>query len=685
MAGVKKRRAGAFRFKVWAASALRAADDAIRAIPIRWRILMLAALNIVVAFILAGSIWNSANDLISSWNQVRQVRQSDQLLGLVQSETGRLQSLIHRYINQPGPDIFAEILLLREAVIGTLSLRGQNDPMLSGSVGELKAATERLFDGFADLRAEQTAITQAYAVEVLAPARAIARHYTELDRTADGTNAEIRERLRESQEAFIAAFAAANAVYALGGATRANDADQGLARVEDAIRDISNAASDDAQRAMLKDLSEQVSTLRQGVSKLFGHVTKRAAVLSTAIDENQAKMITTIEGLSSEMRQREQEAQIRFDQALSNIYRVIALVAVTFLLAILFVALVIGSSIIVPLRQLRTAMRSIVAEQYDRDIPGAQAKDEIGDMARSVVIFRENAIAKKRAEADLRSAKEHAEQALAELRSTQRSLIEAEKLAALGGLVAGVAHEVNNPVGVSLTVASSLARRVELFAKEIEDGTVRRSRFEEFLAFNRESAQLLVTNLLRAGELIQSFKQVAVDRSVADRRNFDLCEATNQIVASLRPVLKQAPITLTLDCDGGILMDSYPGPYGQVITNLFLNAVTHAFPNGRAGTVTIAAKVHDDHEVEVIVADDGVGMTAEVRRQAFDPFFTTRRSEGGTGLGLHIIHTLVTQRLGGRLILDSEPGRGTTFRLILPRHAPAEGSAPALSGAPIDE
>jgi signal transduction histidine kinase len=684
VAGVKKRRAGAFRFKVWAASALRAADDSIRAVPIRWRILLLAALNIMVAVILAGLIWNSANVLISAWNQVRQVRQSDQLLGLVQSETGRLQSLIHRYINQPGPDIFAEVLLLREAVLGTLSLRGQNDPMLSASVGELGAATERLFDGFADLRAEQTAITQAYAAEVLSPARAIARHYTELDQITEGQNAEIRQRIRESQEAFIAAFAAANAVYALGGVTRANDADQGLARVEDAIRDISNSATD-AQRAVLKDLGGQISVLRQGVSKLFGHVTKRAELLRTAIDENQAKMITTIEGLSAEMRQREQEAQTRFDQALSNIYRVIALVAVTFLLAILFVALVIGSSIIVPLRQLRTAMRSIVAEQYDRDIPGAQAKDEIGDMARSVVIFRENAIAKKRAEADLRSAKEHAEQALAELRSTQRSLIEAEKLAALGGLVAGVAHEVNNPVGVSLTVASSLARRVELFAKEIEDGTVRRSKFEEFLAFNRESAQLLVTNLLRAGELIQSFKQVAVDRSVTDRRNFDLCEATNQIVASLRPVLKQAPITLTLDCAEGILMDSYPGPYGQVITNLFLNAVTHAFPQGRAGAVTIAARVQDDHEVEVVVADDGVGMTAEVRRQAFDPFFTTRRSEGGTGLGLHIIHTLVTQRLGGRLILDSEPGRGTTFRLILPRHAPAESSASALSGAPIDE
>jgi len=673
-----QRRFGAAISRFWSGPLL-AADGYIRAIPIRWRILLLAALNILVAFVLAALIWNGARILNSAWNEVRQVRQSDQLLGLLQSESGRLQSLIHRYINQPGPDIFAEILLLREAVLGTLGLRGKDDPMLSSSVNELGAATERLFDGFADLRAEQSAISQTYDAEVIAPANAIAKLYTVLEGSDE--NARISSQVRQFRESFIAAFTAANALYEPAGAARANDADQALARMQAAIQQASELAVDAAQRAILKDLGEQIYVLRQGVRRLSGHVKRRAEILSTTIDENQAKMITTIEGLSSEMRTREQEAQTRFDRALANIYRVIAFVAVTFVLAILFISAVIGSSILVPLRQLRTSMRAIVAEQYDRTIPGAGARDEIGDMARSVVVFRENAIAKKRAENDLRAAKERAEKALTDLRSAQRSLIEAEKLAALGGLVAGVAHEVNNPVGISLTVASSLARRCELFAKEILDGAVRRSKFEEFIALNRESAQLLVTNLLRAGELIQSFKQVAVDRSVADRREFDLCEATSQIVASLRPVLKKAPITLSVDCAKGVQMNSYPGSYGQVITNLFLNSVTHAFPEGRAGRVVIEARALDQSNVEVTVADDGIGMTEEVRKQAFDPFFTTRRSEGGTGLGLHIIHTLVTQRLGGRLILDSKPEGGTIFRLVLPRQAPIESGAAPLSGA----
>jgi signal transduction histidine kinase len=323
-------------------------------------------------------------------------------------------------------------------------------------------------------------------------------------------------------------------------------------------------------------------------------------------------------------------------------------------------------------------MHAIVSGNYGRVIKNLEARDEIGEMARAVEVFRENAMAKRRTEIELRASKENAENALNELRNTQKSLIDAEKLAALGGLVAGVAHEVNNPVGISLTVASSLVRRCDMFATEVREGPLRRSRLDDFIAQAGDAARQLVANLHRAGELIQSFKQVAVDRSHTERREFNLHEATEQIIASVRPVMRKAQIAIVIEIAPDIVMDSDPGSYGQVLTNIFLNAAIHAFPDGRAGTIEVRARPLGARHVEIVVCDDGVGMTEEVRQRAFDPFFTTRRSEGGTGLGLHIIHNLVTQSLGGRLQLESAPGRGTTIRIVLPRVALHElASAPA--------
>jgi signal transduction histidine kinase len=140
-------------------------------------------------------------------------------------------------------------------------------------------------------------------------------------------------------------------------------------------------------------------------------------------------------------------------------------------------------------------------------------------------------------------------------------------------------------------------------------------------------------------------------------------------------VLKKLPLSLTVEVPPGIAMDSYPGSYGQVLTNLFLNAVVHAYPDGRGGTLSLGARPVGANEVEITVADDGVGMAEAVRVRAFDPFFTTRRDRGGTGLGLHIIYNLVTQSLGGRLVMESAPGRGTTFRITIPRHARANAAA----------
>ncbi|WP_426435332.1 ATP-binding protein [Bradyrhizobium genosp. P] len=281
---------------------------------------------------------------------------------------------------------------------------------------------------------------------------------------------------------------------------------------------------------------------------------------------------------------------------------------------------------------------------------------------------------RKRSEREIRAARDAAERALQHLQETQASLIEAEKLAALGRLVAGVAHEINSPVGTSLTVASVLERKCADFAAEAARGKLKRSSLNDFLEVVESASSLLVSNLNRAAELVQSFKQVAVDRSYSDRRQFDLVELTEQVLLNLRPALPKNNLTLEFDGEPGLVMNSYPGPYGQVLTNLFLNSVAHAFPDGKGGLIAIRLRASGIGDADILFADDGCGMSLDVRRQAFDPFFTTSRDNGRIGLGLHIVHNIVTGRLGGELHLDSALGKGTRVRITLPRVAPQRGT-----------
>jgi signal transduction histidine kinase len=430
----------------------------------------------------------------------------------------------------------------------------------------------------------------------------------------------------------------------------------------------------------LQRLKLRTAALRGGLAKLSEQLASRTELLRNSIDANQAETIGAIDDLSVKMGRREQKAQETFDRTLLSISRKVLSIAVIFLGIILTAGVVIALSIRLPLQQIISAMQAITSGDYDRQVQGTAARDEVGAMARAVEVFRENAIAKRKTEDELRASKEKAEGALLELNTAQQNLIDAERLAALGGLVAGVAHEVNNPIGISLTVASSFARRAEMFGSDLKSETpLRKSQLEEFVQTSRDAAQQLVANLQRAAELIQSFKQVAVDRSHAERRQFSLREATDQIIASLRPVLKKATIALSVDVPDGLMIDGYPGSYGQILTNLVLNATNHAFAGGRSGSIAITARPRGSDDVEIIFADDGAGMTPDVQRQAFDPFFTTRRNEGGTGLGLHIVYNLVTQQLGGRMMLDSRLGQGTTFRIIMPRVA--KGGVPISEGS----
>jgi PAS domain S-box-containing protein len=271
--------------------------------------------------------------------------------------------------------------------------------------------------------------------------------------------------------------------------------------------------------------------------------------------------------------------------------------------------------------------------------------------------------------------------AFATIERAQEELVRSEKLASLGSLVAGVAHELNTPLGNSLTVATTLAERTYAFQKEMEAGALRRSVLAEFIQGTAQASDLLTRNLFKASDLISHFKQVAVDQTSAQRRPFDLAETLEEVLVTLQPQFKKTPHQMEMAIPSGIRLDSYPGPLGQVITNLVSNALVHGLEGIEAGTVKIEAAA-GEAEVVLTVADNGRGISPEHQAKVFDPFFTTRLGQGGSGLGLHIVYSIITRMLGGRIALASQPGQGTTVTLHIPLSAP-DHDKPAASGMAI--
>lgn len=255
------------------------------------------------------------------------------------------------------------------------------------------------------------------------------------------------------------------------------------------------------------------------------------------------------------------------------------------------------------------------------------------------------------------------------LSRAQEDLVRSEKLAALGSLVAGIAHELNTPIGNSLMVASTLVDQTSDFVEQAKQG-LKRSLLEAYVRDTGKAGDILVRNLHRAADLVTSFKQVAIDQTSSQRRQFVLGEMVAEIVLTLWPAIKKTGYKVTQNIDPEISMDSYPGPLGQVITNLINNALIHGFEGKPEGNVLISAHALDDGMVELALQDDGIGIPAENLKRIYDPFFTTKLGAGGSGLGLNITHNIVTGLLGGRISVHSELGRGTCFTLTLPQRAP---------------
>ncbi|EEG07560.1 sensor histidine kinase [Pseudogulbenkiania ferrooxidans] len=276
----------------------------------------------------------------------------------------------------------------------------------------------------------------------------------------------------------------------------------------------------------------------------------------------------------------------------------------------------------------------------------------------------------QRADARAQEEKQRAQQAFQQLELAQQTLEESENLATLGRLGADVAHEINTPIGVTLSTASSLANTTHYLTESLNAGTIKKSEFLDYLAHTEESCQLLLSSAERAADLVHSFRQIAQDQTGETRRQFPLTAYLEEIVRNLKPQRESANLDIELHGELDVLMDSYPGALFQVVSQLLENATLHAFQAGQRGRIRLESALRDERHVRISISDSGCGIAPENLDRVFEPFFTTRGGQEHRGLGLYLANSKARQPLGGTLTVTSQPGQGSVFTLDIPCQAP---------------
>jgi len=256
-------------------------------------------------------------------------------------------------------------------------------------------------------------------------------------------------------------------------------------------------------------------------------------------------------------------------------------------------------------------------------------------------------------------------QEIKERKAAQATLIQAEKMAALGSLVSGVAHEINTPIGIGVTGATHLEDITRHFRQLFTANAMKKSDLSHFLDECEETSHIIHSNLQRASELIHSFKQVAVDQSSEEHRWFNIKSYLEEVLLSLYPTFKKTLYTITLECSEDLEMDSYPGAFSQILTNLVMNSLIHGFEDSPAGKIMLEIEQVGSN-LHWTYKDDGKGMSAEHIKKIFDPFFTTKRGSGGSGLGMNVVYNLVCERLGGTIECSSNLGHGIVYQIAIP-------------------
>ncbi|MCZ8531355.1 ATP-binding protein [Alteromonas sp. PRIM-21] len=266
----------------------------------------------------------------------------------------------------------------------------------------------------------------------------------------------------------------------------------------------------------------------------------------------------------------------------------------------------------------------------------------------------------------LKDANQELIQTLEKLHQFQRQIVQNEKMASLGDMVAGVAHEVNTPIGLGVTASTMMLDRLAVIQKDFENKTLKASAMKRFLEESNENLNIIYRNLNRAAELISSFKQVAVDQTSESSRSFCVVQLVNEILLSLQPRLKKLKHNINVNCDPTLSVETKAGPINQILINLIMNSVIHGFESMDKGTIDISAELVSSDKLKLVYTDNGKGISPEIRKRIFDPFVTTKRGQGGSGLGMHLVYNLVTQALNGSISITSEEGNGVEFVIIFP-------------------
>lgn len=293
-----------------------------------------------------------------------------------------------------------------------------------------------------------------------------------------------------------------------------------------------------------------------------------------------------------------------------------------------------------------------------------QQKDEL--MVNQEELKRENE-SRRQAESSLLKKNSELAESMEILKLAQDQLVESERMASLGGLVAGIAHDVNTPIGVSVTAASFLQDRLKSLQTAFDDKKLTSKTMTSFIDEAEQTTTLLLSNLNRASDLVASFKQVAVDQTSEAERDVDMKEYIREVTQSLAPKFKKTSHNIDVDCPDNLVVRCAPGAIAQIVTNMMMNSLIHGFDGITQGDIKMKIW-SDDNNVHIDYSDNGKGLNKEMLEKHFDAFFTTRRGKGGSGLGTHIMYNLVTQTLGGKIEAESEPGKGLNYRIIFPQN-----------------